>query len=69
MFGKRKLREEVINLRNRVAYLEDKLCPAEQHDYVEAGRSYSFLYPDDQVEKIKYVCKRCGKVMCTQHYC
>lgn len=49
-------------LRQRVAQLENILCPAEQHDYVVAERWFSYGTSSNQMAVIKHrrmICKRC----------
>ena len=53
MVTKRKLREEVIKLNYRIADLEERLCPCEEHDWKEVDLS---------TDSCRYKCKRCGKV-------
>ena len=42
MFGKRKLKAEVVRLTYRVAELEERLCPCEQHDWKQTGVDYEY---------------------------
>ena len=37
MMTKRRLRAEIVRLTYRVAELEERLCPTEQHDWVIVG--------------------------------
>lgn len=56
------LLRENERLRQRVAQLENILCPAEQHDYVVAERWFTYGTPLDQTEIIEHrrmICKRC----------
>lgn len=53
MVTKRKLREEVIRLNYRIAELEERLCPCEEHDWKEV---------ESPVNTRRFKCKRCGKV-------
>lgn len=49
-------------LRQRVAQLENILCPAEQHDYAVVDRWFSYGTPSDQMAVIEHrrkICKRC----------
>ena len=60
--SKRKLKEENIRLTYRVAELEERLCPCEDHDWKHTG-SYttSFTCGADFDIIHKYKCRRCGK--------
>lgn len=42
----------------RVAELEERLCPTEQHDWVLVGSRYSYQTMDNVN---RYKCRRCGK--------
>ena len=65
-FGKKKLEEEVVRLKYRVAELEERLCPCEQHDMVCVDSHFvitcSTPFVDGEYLKT-YKCKRCGKVI------
>ena len=66
MFGKRKLKAEIVRLTYRVAELEERLCPCEQHDWKHTGTDWEVSVGVDDMEAIyKYKCKRCGKQMRT----
>ena len=62
MTRKTKLMLENISLKARVAELEEKICPCEQHDYIKidfelvggTGRG-------DETTIYKYKCRKCGK--------
>ena len=56
MFGKKKLKAEIVRLTYRVAELEERLCPCEQHLWLVTRTSY-----DMDVTYRTYKCKRCGK--------
>ena len=58
MVTKRKLREEVIKLNYRIAELEERLCPCEEHDW----KDVSCHRIDSTTAIHRYKCKRCGKV-------
>lgn len=63
-FTKRKLKEEIVHLTYRVAELEERLCPCEQHDMVETGKEYVILSRLSDGEYLRtYKCRRCGKVI------
>lgn len=60
MFGRSKLKREILRLRYRVADLEERLCPCEGHDWVRiaAETTVGVCGP----ERIcTYKCRRCGK--------
>jgi uncharacterized protein CbrC (UPF0167 family) len=56
------LREEIVRLTYRVAELEEKLCPCEQHDWVKID--YRFVggtVLGDEITMYMYKCRQCGK--------
>jgi hypothetical protein len=59
---KRKLREEIVKLEYRVADLEERLCPCNEHDW-KCIDTYctSFTNGLDFDTVYKYKCRRCGK--------
>ena len=63
MLTKRKLREEMVKLNCRIAELEERLCPCEEHDWKHVG-SYvtTFTSGLDFDTVYQYKCKRCGKL-------
>lgn len=62
MLTKRKLKEEVVKLTYRVAELEERICPCEQHDWLKISfRLYGGTGVGDELTLYKYKCKRCGK--------
>jgi hypothetical protein len=66
--SKRKLREENMNLKHRVAELEERLCPCEDHDWKHIGSytiSYTCGYDFDTMHQ--YKCRRCGKTKESMH--
>lgn len=63
MFGKRKLKAEVVRLTYRVAELEERLCPCEQHDWKQTGVDYEYDGVCGCDSVYRYKCKRCGKKM------
>jgi len=66
MFGKRKLKAEIVRLTYRVAELEERLCPCEQHDWKCVDMDFEYGSGVGDVETIyRYKCKRCGKQMRT----
>ena len=59
-----RLKEENVQLTYRVAELEERLCPCEQHDLIETGKQYVMLSSfGDGDYKRTYKCRRCGKVI------
>ena len=63
MFGKRKLKAEIIRLTYRVAELEERLCPCEQHDWKRAGVNYIYDGVSGCDAMYSYKCAKCGKKM------
>lgn len=62
MVTRRKLKAEIVKLTYRVAELEEKLCPCEQHDWVKVGyRLVGGTGRGDELPVYSYKCKRCGK--------
>lgn len=41
MFGDKRLKAEIVRLSYRVAELEERLCPCEQHDWKRTVVDYS----------------------------
>ena len=65
MFENKRLKAEIVRLSYRVAELEERLCPCEQHDWKRTGIDYSYdeagcCYCD---AIYNYKCARCGKKM------
>lgn len=58
---KRFLREEIVRLEYRVKELEERLCPAEEHDWKLTGSHVSMISPYDSQTVKDYLCRRCGK--------
>lgn len=58
---KRRLRDEIVRLTYRVADLEERLCPCEDHDWKKVGSHYEFPCPEDIETIYHYKCRRCGK--------
>ena len=58
---KRKLREEVLQLNRRIAVMEERLCPFEDHNWVKVGSHFVFPIPEDIRTVNHYKCLRCGK--------
>lgn len=59
---KTKLMLENISLKARIAELEEKICPCEQHDYITID--YEFVGGTgmgDETTIYHYKCRKCGK--------
>lgn len=66
MITKRKLKDTVVRLTNRVGELEERLCPCESHQWLKID--YSFVGGTgvgDETTIYRYKCRRCGKVVNT----
>lgn len=62
MFGIRKLKNEIVRLNYRIADLEERLCPCEDHDWKDIGHYYTYYTNGLDIDTVyKYKCKRCGK--------
>lgn len=62
MFGKQKLKAEIVRLTYRVEELEERLCPCEQHEWKRIGYDFKIGCGAGDIETIyTYKCKRCGK--------
>lgn len=61
MFGKKQ--QQIFELQNRVRELENILCPFNQHDFVETGRTYDGGDPIYSREEwiVSCECRRCHK--------
>ena len=60
--SRRKMKEKIMQLNYRVADLEERLCPCEDHDWKQTG--YSFIGGTglgDETTLYKHKCRRCGK--------
>ena len=59
---KRRLREEIVKLEYRVAELEERLCPCEDHDWKCISSRVTPICGGWDLDTIHtYKCKRCGK--------
>ena len=60
---KRKMKDEIMRLSYRVAELEERLCPCEEHEWKQVD-SYLLISADgiDYDTMVKYKCRRCGKL-------
>lgn len=59
--NKRKMEQEIFQLKHRVAELEDRICPCEQHDWKLISTEY-VLVDESWADAIcNYKCRRCGK--------
>lgn len=63
MFGKRKLKAEIVRLTYRVEELEERLCPCERHDWKQIGVDYTYDGVGSCDALYNYKCARCGKKM------
>ena len=62
MLTRRKLKAEIVRLTYRVADLEERLCPCEQHDWITVDFSFfGGTGMGDEITLYKHKCKRCGK--------
>lgn len=60
---KRELRDEILKLKYRIADLEERLCPCEEHDWKQVDYSIvDICCGMDCCTVYKYKCKRCGKL-------
>ena len=59
--SKRFLREEVTRLEYRVKDLEERLCPAEEHDWKVTSVHRSMISSYDMQTVTESLCRRCGK--------
>ena len=65
---KRKMREEIMRLKYRVSDLEERLCPCEEHDWVQVGSYYTTYASGYDFDSVyKYKCRRCGKKKESMH--
>lgn len=63
MFGRRRLKAEIVRLTYRVAELEDRLCPCESHDWIKIDYEFTGgTGMGDETTLYTYKCKTCGKV-------
>ena len=61
MLTRRMLKDEIVRLTYRVAELEERLCPCEDHDWKRIGAHEIFPSPMDIVTVYHFKCRRCGK--------
>lgn len=62
MFRNKRLKAEIVRLTYRVAELEERLCPCEQHLWLITKTDYDVgTTPGDITAYYTYKCKRCGK--------
>ena len=61
MVTKKNLRDEIVRLTYRVAELEERLCPCEDHDWKRIGSHWVCSFPHDTTLVCHYKCRRCGK--------
>ena len=66
MFGKRKLKAEIVRLSYRVAELEERLCPCNDHQWKKIDTDLvGGTGKGDEETVYTYKCKRCGKSLRT----
>ena len=58
---RRFLKEEIVRLEYRIADLEERLCPCEDHDWKVIGSHEHWLYEIEIETVYHYKCRRCGK--------
>lgn len=61
MTTKQRLKAEIVKLTYRVAELEERLCPCEEHDWKDVGRHYIYDMGGGCETIRHYKCRRCGK--------
>ena len=62
--SRQSLKDEIVSLQYRVADLEERLCPCEQHDLIQIGREFVLTSQYGDGEYLRtFKCKRCGKVV------
>lgn len=61
MFGRKRLKAEIVRLTYRVAELEERLCPCEGHDWKKVGRRFSMITYGNMETCYRLKCSRCGK--------
>ena len=67
MFGRRKLQNEVLELKYRVRELEQILCPFGSHDFKLIDRTV-YVDPFDVCTIARYKCQKCGKEVTKDEY-
>lgn len=66
VFGKKKLRDEIIRLSYRIAELEERLCPCESHDWRKIDYNlFGGTGVGDEETIYTYKCAKCGKQLKT----
>lgn len=61
MLTRRMLKDEIVKLTYRVAELEERLCPCEEHDWKKVGEHFIYDMGGGCVTSHHYKCRRCGK--------
>ena len=61
MLTRRMLKNEIVRLTYRVAEMEERLCPCEDHDWKRVGRHCQEDAEGGPVSVEHYKCRRCGK--------
>lgn len=66
MFGRRRLKAEIVRLSYRVSELEERLCPCESHSWVMLDSDFTIGSSAGDIDTIyRYKCRRCGKTLKT----
>ena len=61
MFGRRRLKAEIVRLSYRVAELEERLCPCESHSWVVVDSDFTVGSSAGDIDTIyRYKCRRCA---------
>lgn len=55
------LKGEIVKLTYRVAELEERLCPCEQHDWVRVDCRLQYSGSSEPMSIYRYKCRVCGK--------
>ena len=55
------LKDEIVRLQYRVAELEERLCPTEQHDWLTVGYRTIYVGCGEAQSINRYKCRKCGK--------
>lgn len=61
MRARRMLKDEIVKLTYRVAELEERLCPCEEHDWQKVGEQFIYDMGGGCEKREHYKCRRCGK--------
>ena len=61
MLSRKRLMYENTMLKYRIAELEERLCPCEEHDWKQIGFRFNSINAYDTQTIYHYKCRRCGK--------